>query len=294
MTSVRYALATHTTNNNCLGEDKTLEDELRAALELATEEEIEQLTQVLFARKYNPLDYFQTPLPLEVQSLDWNIRLDYLEERFRYLAADGLTVLRGKSQEVSYRQTLIKVCHFLKISYSQSLSATEIEAEIFLYLMSRAWQSLPADEQKSLNAKIVRSLANSNSPEPLPVHLQHDPLNLFLKGSGTIAISSLIKPWLVKHISHQFTLHFATYQAAKTALFGGGAAQLPSYLALQTAARYGAARTMLAFVGPVLWGCFLADLGWRAISTNYTRIIPTIFALAQIRLTRSECWQPAY
>jgi len=282
-----------------------LEDELREALELATEEELEQLTQVLFARKFNPIDYLKTPLPLEVQSLDWNSKLDYLEERFRYLAADGLTVLRGKTQQVSYRQTLIKVCHFLKIPYSQAMSTTEIEAEIFLDLMSKAWTRLPASEQKSLNAQVVRSLAQSNSPEPLPVHLQHNPVNLLLKGSSTIAVGSILKPWLLNKIAQQFALHCATYQAAKTALVRGGAvaaAQLQNHLALQTAkqgmvmsaARYGAVRTVFAFVGPVLWGYFLADLGWRSISTNYTRIIPTIFALAQIRLIRSECWQPAY
>jgi uncharacterized protein YaaW (UPF0174 family) len=60
-----------------------------------------------------------------------------------------------------------------------------------------------------------------------------------------------------------------------------------------SAARYGAFRTVFAFIGPVLWAAFLADLGWRAIATNYARIIPTIFTLAQIRLTRAECWQTA-
>ncbi|BDI18522.1 hypothetical protein ANSO36C_43240 [Nostoc cf. commune SO-36] len=59
------------------------------------------------------------------------------------------------------------------------------------------------------------------------------------------------------------------------------------------AARYGAARTMFAVIGPMMWTWFIADLGWRAIATNYGRIIPTIFALAQIRLTREECWEPA-
>jgi uncharacterized protein YaaW (UPF0174 family) len=37
----------------------------------------------------------------------------------------------------------------------------------------------------------------------------------------------------------------------------------------------------------------LADIGWKAIATNYTRVIPVIFALAQIRLTRSEAWELA-
>ena len=117
-------------------------------------------------------------------------------------------------------------------------------------------------------------------------------------------MSSVLKPFLLKHIIQQFTLHTARYQMAKTALLQGGKAvtvQLESQLALQTAkhgmtltaARYGAVRTIFAFAGPALWGWFLADLGWRAIATNYGRIIPVIFALAQIRLTREDCWQPA-
>ena len=57
-------------------------------------------------------------------------------------------------------------------------------------------------------------------------------------------------------------------------------------------ARYGATRAAFAFVGSALWAWFLADLGWRAIATNYGRVIPTIFALAQIRLTRSDCFEP--
>jgi uncharacterized protein YaaW (UPF0174 family) len=60
-----------------------------------------------------------------------------------------------------------------------------------------------------------------------------------------------------------------------------------------SAARYGAVRSVFAFMGPVMWAWFFADLGWRAIATNYGRIIPTVFTLAQIRLTRTECWEIA-
>ncbi|NET10128.1 MAG: hypothetical protein F6K16_36605, partial [Symploca sp. SIO2B6] len=53
-------------------------------------------------------------------------------------------------------------------------------------------------------------------------------------------------------------------------------------------ARYSAARSILAMIGPAMWTWFLADLGWRAIATNYSRIIPVIFTIAQIRLLHSE------
>ena len=285
-------------------EDNKL-DELRTALELATEEELQQITQVLFCRRFNPLDYWQTPEPIDVQSQDWQTWLDSLEERFRYLAADGMTVLKGRTQEVSYRDIVIQVCRYLKIPYSQQMSTTDIEAEIFLHLVDKAFKRLPRREKRSLTAKIKQSLSQSNLPEPLPVQLQHNPLNIFLKDSSIVAISSLLKRWLLKHIARQFAMHFASYQAAKTVVVQGSVAAATSIqnkLVLQTAkrgmtsalARYGTVRTVFSLLGPMMWGYFVADLGWKAISTNYSRIIPTIFTLAQIRLTRGEYWAPAY
>lgn len=279
-------------------------DELRSALELATEEELQHLTQILFSRRFNPLDYLQAPDPIQVQSKDWESWLDAIERRFRYLAADGMTVLRGKTQQVSYREALIRVCHYLKIPYSNQMSTTDIEAEIFLHLIGKAWKRLPEKQKKSLTTKIQQSLAQSALPEPLPVQLQHNPINLVLKGSSAFAVSSILKPLILKQIAYQFTLHVATYQATTTALVRAGtiaAATVENQITLQaakqgmamTAARYGAVRTMFAVVGPVLWGWFIADVGWRAITTNYGRIIPVIFALAQIRLTREECWELA-
>jgi uncharacterized protein YaaW (UPF0174 family) len=278
-------------------------DELRAALELATEEELIQLTDILFRRKFNPLDYVQTPDPIEIQSRDREAWLDAIEQRFRFLAADGLTVLRGRTGEFTYRQALIQVCHYLKIPYSKKLTTTELEEEIFLNLMGRAWKRLPASEKKSLTARVQRSLAQSNLSEPLPVHIQHDPVGLLLKGGSALAVSSILKPILLEQLARQFAIHLARYQVAKETIVQGGAAaaaQFQNYLTLQTAkrgmamnaARYGTTRSVFALLGPVLWGYFFADLGWRAIATNYGRIIPTIFTLAQIRLTRTECWEP--
>lgn len=280
-------------------------DELRAALELATEEELQQLTELLFGRRFNPLDYVNTPQPIDVQSRDRDAWLDALERRFRYLAADGITVLRGKTGQVSYRQALIQVCRYLKIPYSKQLSTTDLEAEIFLSLLGRAWKRLPASEQEALTRRVQDALAQSEPMKPLPISVQKDPLGLLFKAGSALAVSSLIRPFLLGHIARQFALHFAQYQVARQTLIRGGAAaatQIQGHLAVQaanrgmavTAARYGVTRSVLGFLGPVLWTWFLADLGWRAISTNYARIIPTIFALAQIRLTRSDySWQMA-
>lgn len=274
-------------------------DELRTALELATEEELQQLTQLLFSRRFNPLDYVHTPAPIDVQSRDREAWLDAIEQRFRYLAADGLTVLRGRTHQFTYRQALIQVCRYVKIPYSKKLSTTELEEEVFLFLMGRAWKRLPNSEQDVLTLRVQRSLQASNFSEPLPISVQKDPLALLVKGGSALAVSSVIKQVILQKMATEFALHFASYQMAKEAAIVGGVAaanQLKNLVTIQTAkqgmtasaARYGVARSAFAFLGPVLWTWFFADLGWRAISTNYSRIIPTIFALAQIRLTRSE------
>ena len=274
-------------------------DELTAGLALATEDELQQITQILFHRRFNPLDYLQTPEPLYVQSQEWDVWVDDLDRRVRYLAADGLTVLRGRTQEISYREILIKVCHYLKIPYSRRMTATDIEAEIFLYLVTKAWDKLPPQEQSSLQVQIYRALAASTPPEPLPLGWQNNSVKILLKGTGILAASSILKSWLLKHIAKQFALHFATYQAAKTALIKGGTtavAGLGNQLALQAAkkgmavnaARYGATRGIFSLLGPIVWSYFLADLGWKAIATNYSRVIPIVFTLAQIRLIRGD------
>ncbi|MBV8885987.1 MAG: hypothetical protein JO235_18610 [Chroococcidiopsidaceae cyanobacterium CP_BM_RX_35] len=278
-------------------------DELRAALELATEEELKQLTEILFRRKFNPLDYVHTPEPLDVQSQDRQDWLDTIEQRFRFLAADGMTVLQRRTKQVTYRQALIQVCRYLKIPYSKALTTTDLEAEVFLNLLGRAWKKLPATERQTLTVRVQQSLAKSDLSQPLPLAVQRDPLALLVKGGSALAVSSILQPMLLQQIAREFALHFATYQVAKQTLIEGGAvasASLQNYLAIQTAqrsmaisaARYELVQGVLACLGPVLWTCFFADLGWRTIATNYSRIIPTIFALAQIRLTRAECWEP--
>lgn len=269
---------------------------MRSALELATEDELQQLTELLFCRRFNPLDYVHTPQPIDIQSRDREAWLDAIEQRFRYLAADGVTVLRGRSDRVTYRTAIIQVCRYLKIPYSNNLATTDLEAEVFLNLLGKAWKQLPQSDFSQLTTKIQKSLAKCELSEPLPLAVQRDPLALLVKGGSALAVSSIIQPILLQQIARQFALQFASYQVAKEALIKGGTAaamQLQGKLVLQSAARYGAARGIFACMGPVLWTWFFADLGWRSISTNYGRIIPIIFALAQIRLTRAEeaCWE---
>lgn len=280
-------------------------DELRTALELATEEELQQLTKILFSRKFNPLDYVRTPDLMDIQSQERDVWLDAIEDRFRFLAADGITVLQGRTQAVSYREALVRVCRYLKIPYSDRLGTTDLEAEVFLHLMGKSWHKLPSRDRGALTVRVQKSLAETKFERPLPAHIQHDPIKLILKGSSAIAINSAIKPMVLNQIARQFALHYASYEVAKQTLIRGGIAvssQVQNYIALYmakrgmatTATQQMAVRGVFAILGPAMWGWFFADLGWRSISTNYGRIIPTIVALAQIRLTRSTDWDLAY
>ncbi len=134
-------------------------------------------------------------------------------------------------------------------------------------------------------------------------NLPQDPLRLLLEGGSALAVTSVLRPVLLQQMAHQFAAYLATYEAASQAALRGGATvlQLQGQAALQaaqrgmtfSAARYGAVRSIFAFLGPALWIWFLGDLGWRAIATNYGRVIPTVFALAQIRLIHTECFHPA-
>lgn len=274
-------------------------DELRTALELATDEELQDLTEILFRPRFNPLDYLRLADPLDIQSRDREGWLDALEDRFRYLAADGLTVLSQKTSQLSYRQILIQVCHHLRLPYKMSMSTVDLEAEVFLGLLGRAWKQLPAAEKGEFTIQLKHSLTKSQLLPQLPLAAQQDPMSLVVKGSTAIAVTSVIRPMLMQLIAQQFAVYVARYQVAQAAALSGAIATQLQNVAMQTArqgmalsaTRYATMRGVFACLGPALWMYFFADLGWRSVSTNYGRVIPTIYALAQIRLTRAECFE---
>lgn len=223
------------------------QDELSKALSLATDEELAQIASVLFKRQFNPLDYLITPPLAEVQSQSRKELIPTIAYRFRFLAADGLTVLRGRSTQVSYRRILERVCQYLKVQYKSSQTTSEIESELFLCLLDRSWRNLSPREQEALAKPVDGDLPD------------HNQLSLLLKGGTALALTKV-------------RAQIATILAKRTAINAIG--------------QYTALRAALGVITPTLWGIFFADLGWRTIATNYSRIIPVIFILAQIRLLR--------
>ena len=255
------------------------------------------MTQLLFQPKFNPLDYLCTPQPVDISKQGRHQQIALLEQRFRYLAADGLSVLQKRTHQVSYHQTLLRVCRHLKVRQYEGLSTTELESEVFLVLLEKTWNQMPKNEQKRVERRLHSAIAITEEFEQLPGLLKEKPLALLAKGGSALTLSAVIRPWLLRQIAQQIALHMAQYQVARQTLIEGGlsvAAQVQSRAAariatqgmVEASVRYSTTRGVMACLGPALWAWFLADLGWRAVATNYARVIPVVFALAQIRLTR--------
>ncbi len=274
-------------------------DELRVGLELATDDELVTLTEILFRPGLNPMDYAMGLNPIDVQCQERPDWIADVERRFRFLAADGFTVLRRESHLVSYRIILIQVCRYLQIPHTKALSTIDLESEIFLHVLERLWEKLPSEQRVVITQDVQKSLQRLAPIHHVPDPVRRDPIRLMLKGSGAVVVSSVLRPLLLQQIARQFALHAVAYQSAQRALARGGTAiathlqsQVTARMAQRgmalSAARYGATRSVLAVIGPAMWAWFFADLGWRAIATNYSRVIPAVFTLAQIRLLRDE------
>lgn len=272
-------------------------EELSNVLVLATDEELHQIADILFRRKLNPLDYFATPPIQELQAWDRDELIDAIAKRFRFLAADGITVLRRKTNGVSYREVLERVCQHLNIKYSKKQTIEEIESELFLNLISNSWKKLSPQERSSIDESMQTALTQSDLQRALPLDAQRNPMSLLVKGGSAIAVSTVVRSAVLTAIARQMAWHFASYQVGYEVLKAGGTAiatrlnaYVSTYLAKRgmaaAATQYTAARTVFSVITPALWGLFFADLGWRAIATNYGRIIPAIFIVAQIRLLR--------
>ncbi|APB33611.1 hypothetical protein GlitD10_1290 [Gloeomargarita lithophora Alchichica-D10] len=243
-------------------------DDLRAVLELATVEDLEDLTRILFRRRLNPLDYLCTPTPETVQAQERQGWLDTLEARLRFLAADGMTVLQGRAGQMSYHQILVQVCHYLKLPCGEGWSVLDLESEIFLHVLQRSWEKLPAHKRQELQDQLAQELTGP---------WQREALQMFLQKGSVVAVGSVLRVVLIRKLAG----YTAAVHLTRTALVQG--------------ARLVAVRGATAFLGPVLWGWFLAELSWSTIATNYTRVIPAVLTLAQIRLLRDESltWAPA-
>ncbi|XP_075107992.1 uncharacterized protein LOC107817604 isoform X3 [Nicotiana tabacum] len=205
-----------------------------------------------------------------------------LESRFLYLAADARSTLRGRRP--SYREVLLGVREKLSIRCSAKLSTEDLEAEIFLYLLqeySRIYifhsskESLDdSDGHGSLEFGLTKWKVQAVAAIKAGAEGAR---SIILKGGGVLTLGRIYSG-LARRFSGKMLLEAANYQISREVLKKGLAG---------AASRYFGLRSMMTFLGPILWGTLLADVVIQMLGTDYARIVRAIYAFAQIRITRT-------
>ncbi|EEF34684.1 uncharacterized protein LOC8289104 isoform X2 [Ricinus communis] len=290
----------------------TLDRELRSVLELATDSELYELERILFGPSYfSPLLKSITGNGVDVEystfeddMAEREAFIAALESRFLYLAADARSTLRG--WRPSYRNVLLAVRKKLNIPCSRKLPTEDLEAEIFLHLL----QDHPSEESGTVpglwefsevpsdQGSLEIGLRQWNGQAIAAIKLGLAELqSVILKGGGVFTLSRFYQ-LLARKLSGKVFLEAANYQIKKEVIKKGGqlaAINLESRAALLAAkqglagaaSRYLGFRSMLALLGPMLWGTFLADVVIQMLGTDYARILRAIYAFAKIRITRT-------
>eukprot|EP00850_Spirogloea_muscicola_P012103 SM000077S21577 [mRNA] locus=s77:281747:285134:+ [translate_table: standard] len=300
------------------GEDQ--ESDLQRVLQLASSSELQELCEILYGRSLmSPLLKSFAPgdgsseesvfdsLREGAQSEGRNCLLQRLEARFLYLAADAKLTLSGRRP--TYRDVLLRVKRRLKVHCSSTLPTSDLEAEIFLHLL-QDYKSKVESTRAPPSAGEGKKYANKTEavqvnwwPQNLLTTVRlggKEMMTSMLKGGSALTMSAM-QQLALRNLTGKLLLEQARYQIAKEACLKGGrvvACKLESRLAYLTArqglagaaGRYVALRYAMSFLGPLLWGTFLADVVLQAVGTDYARVVRAIFALAQIRLTRTYGW----
>ncbi|CAM8912122.1 unnamed protein product [Rhodiola kirilowii] len=285
--------------------------ELRIVLELATDAELYELERILFGPSYfSPLiksigsrvDSEYVAIGEDLEERESLISL--LESRFLFLAADARATLRG--WRPSYRAALLAVRKKLKIPCSSKLATEDLEIEIFLHLL-RDYSSEESENFLSSNENMKSSSADGG----LELGLSQwkvlisaafkgggaELKSMFFKG-GTMFTLGKIYQLLSRRLSGKLFLEAANYQMKNAIINKGGqfaaislesrAASLAAKQGFTGAATsYIGLRTMMYFLGPVMWGTLLADVVIQMLGTDYARILRAIYAFAQIRIMRT-------
>ncbi|KAG6676033.1 hypothetical protein I3842_15G134100 [Carya illinoinensis] len=202
----------------------------------------------------------------------------------------------------SYRNVLLSVRKKLNIRCSSKLSTEDLEIEIFLHLL----QNYSSEELGYFPSSLEPS-KTSNDKGSLELGLDRGKVHtldavkelwsMILKGGGMLTLAKIYE-LLARRLSGKVFVEAANYQIKKEFIKKGGqlavinlesrAALLAAKQGLSGAAsRYLGFRSMMALLGPVLWGTLLADVVIQMLGTDYARILRAIYAFAQIRITRT-------
>ncbi|XP_062199543.1 uncharacterized protein LOC133901995 isoform X2 [Phragmites australis] len=262
--------------------------ELRLVLELATDEELMEFEEILYGTSYfSPLLKSIAKRPIsdsvvldDIEERD--IFISKLESRFLYLAADARSIIRG--WRPSYRNVLLGVRRKLGVQCSSKLCTADLEAEIFLHLVNeysshqKVPVSFPRDKQKS--SKEMSSLGVNKWKVLTDAAWRIGAKGLkstFLKGGSALTVKTIYESG--GRLAAVNLESRASLLAARQGL-------------ARAASRYVGLRSVMTFLGPIMWGTLVADIVIQMLGTDYARIVQAIYAFAQIRLTRTSYIEP--
>ncbi|CAH9142460.1 unnamed protein product [Cuscuta epithymum] len=299
-----YALKGNHPAGYTINTGDSFDPKLRAVLELATDSELYELERILFGPSYwSPLLKSITNREYNGFAMledDFNEReafISMLESRFLYLAADAQSTLRGRRP--SYRDALLNVRKKLNVRCSAKISVEDLEAEIFLHLLHEYSSSTKLVKTANENASLEFGLSQGMFQAEAALKGGQGQLGtMILKGGGMLTLGRIYN-LLVKRLFGKCMMEVAKYGVQKEILQKGGrlaALNLESRMAFfaakesvkEAAASYLGLRSMGTFLGPLLWGTFIADIFIQMIGTDYARILRAIFAFAQIRIIRTH------
>ncbi len=254
----------------------------------------------------------QTPSVPSVQYSGRDALIRKIENRFRFLAADAGSTLRGTWP--SYRQILLAIHSHLNVPCPSDLSTHDLEAEIFLFLLNEHADAVDAAAPATATAAdhathgdgMGSSSASSSGASRNPNIIQRAlaPLKLGAKEvfptltrlGATVMVTNM-QVNVARQLGSVLIRRTVQYEAASQiaaatagSLANKAAVRMAQRGLTQAAVRYGAARSLLSVMGPLLWAVTAVDLAKMSIGCDYARIIKAIFALAQIRLLRTDGW----
>ncbi|XP_020396220.1 uncharacterized protein [Zea mays] len=240
--------------------------ELRLVLELATDEELMEVEEILYGTSYfSPLlkSIARRPNSDGVVVLDDIEERDHfiskLESRFLYLAADARFVMRD---------VLLRVRKKIGVQCSSKLCTADLEAEIFLHLVNEYSShqkdrlSFPWDKRKSPNN--ISSLGANKWKMLTDVAWRIGTKGMestFLKGGSALTMKTIYES-LANRLTGKLLKEAANYKIKKELVKQGGrlaAVNLESRAGLlaarqglvRAASRYVGLRSVVTFLGPM-------------------------------------------
>jgi len=295
-----------------------VDQDLWQVLDLCSDDELESIYELLYAP--SPFSPMIKSLVSESEPALLGLRgrlsvMHKIEARFRFLAADSASLLHGRRP--SYRDTLMSIRNRMDVPCSTNLATFDLETEVFLHILKNCLEYVQGeadltDPQQAASVACAHEgdgMSTSSRKSQRGGHWTERVMAPFRFGFKELAptlaklgsamtitavgrgtAQQLAAQLVSSHLKYQAALRASTAVASQSgsgmiAGWGKRAVLDAAQRGLTTAtARYSAIQGALSFLGPVMWGWLALDLAYKAIGTDYARVIRAVFILAQVRL----------